>query len=143
MKTNIKQKTRELFQEKGGIAGNTEYWNKYSRKSVDLFNLFDMVVILNHSLIGVQTTSSDNFALHHKKMIQNEILNYWLDTENKAYLVGWWKKKIKRGGERYKWEYKIREYYLADIHEEPFEKWKTKAIDGNRVVWLEKLFSFS
>lgn len=137
MKINIKQKTRELFKKQGAIVGNVEFFNKYSRKSIDLFNLFDMLVIFNHSLIGVQTTTSDHFSDHHKKMIKNDILNYWLDTENKAYLIGWWKKKVKRGGKKYKWEYKIREYYLQDSKEEPFKKWKTKSINNQRVVWMD------
>ena len=136
-KTNLKQKTREWLKNKGAIVGNTEFWNKYSRKSVDLFNLFDLVAIYKSFIWGVQITNSSNFANHHKKMIQNDILWYWLDTDQRAILVAWGKKKIKRGGKKYKWVVKVREYYLADSREEPYSKWKTESIKGKRVIWRD------
>ena len=89
MKANIKQKTRDYLKSEGAIVGNVEFWNKYSKKSVDLFNLFDMIAIFRHSLCGIQTTTMANFQKHHKKMVENPILNYWLDTDQPAYLFAW------------------------------------------------------
>jgi hypothetical protein len=137
MKTNIKQKTRDYLKSEGAIVGNVEFWNKYSRKSIDLFNLFDMVAIFRHSICGIQATTMDNFQAHHKKMVENPILNFWLDTDQPAYLFAWRKLKVKRGGKKYVWKPLIREYYLADIHEEEYKKWKTQGIDGTRVIWRD------
>ena len=74
-------------------------------------------------------------------MVENPVLNFWLDTDQPAYLFAWRKLKVKRGGKKYIWKPLIREYYLADAKEEPFSKWKTQAIVGQRVVWkdLEEL----
>jgi len=137
MKTNIKQKTREYLKNLGAIVGNVEFWSKYSKKSIDLFNLFDIVAIYNRSILGVQTTTMANFQTHHKKMVENEILNYWLDTDQPAYLFAWRKLKVKRKGKKTVWKPLIREYFLADVNEEPFSKWKTKAINGQRVIWRD------
>ncbi|MCX7911327.1 MAG: hypothetical protein N2505_07115, partial [Endomicrobia bacterium] len=63
MKTNLKQKTREwLKKEYKAIVGNVEFWNRYSKHSIDLFGLFDTVAIINHGLYGIQITSSDNLS---------------------------------------------------------------------------------
>ncbi len=134
--TNLKQKTREWLKEKhNAIVGNVEYWNKYSKKSQDLFNLFDIVCIFNHSIYGIQITSSSNFAKHHQKMIANKNLFYWLDTDQPAWLVSWSKKKIKRGGKAYKWIPKIREYYLMDYREVGKREHSKLKVGREVVVW--------
>ncbi|GIW63189.1 MAG: hypothetical protein KatS3mg090_1015 [Patescibacteria group bacterium] len=136
--TNLKQKTRDWLKEKyKAIVGNVEYWNKHSRKSQDLFNLFDLVAIFNHSIYGIQVTSDKNFASHHKKMVQNDILWYWLDTEQFAWLVAWRKKKIKRGGKAYKWTPKIREYYLMDYREVKDLEHSELKINNQVIVWKD------
>lgn len=134
--SNLKQKTRSWLTEKfNAVVGNVEFWNKYSRKTLDLFNLFDTIAIFNHALYGIQITSSANFASHHKKMIENKNLHLWLDTENNAWLVSWSKKKIKRGGKAYKWEPKIREYYLMDCQEVESRPHSKLKVNNQVIVW--------
>lgn len=137
--TNLKQKTREWLKEKyKAIVGNTEFWNKYSKKTNDLFGLFDTVAIFNHGLYGIQITSSSNFATHHKKMIENKNLFYWLDTENFAWLVSWDKKKVKRGGKKYVWKPKIRQYYLMDYREIEDQKHSKLKVNNEVIVWEDE-----
>lgn len=138
--TNLKQKTRDWLKEKyNAIVGNVEFYNKYSRKTLDLFNLFDTLAIFNHALYGIQITSDANFSKHHKKMIDNQILFYWLDTDQVAWLVSWHKKKIKRGGKKYVWTPKIREYYLMDYREVEKDRPHSKLkVNGQVVVWEDK-----
>jgi hypothetical protein len=139
MKSNLKQKTKEYLESKGAIVGNVEFWNRYSRRSLDLFNLFDQIAILNHSIIGVQTTSQEHLKSHHEKMINNKNLFYWLDTDQPAWLITWKKKKIKRGGKKFKWIPNIREYYLMDYIEAREEKRDRSSlkINGQVIVWLD------
>lgn len=137
--TNLKQKTREWLKENyKAIVGNVEFWNKYSRKTIDLFNLFDTIAIFNHSLYGVQITSDANFSAHHKKMIENKTLFYWLDTDQFAWLISWHKKKIKRGGKAYKWIPKIREYYLMDYREVDKKEYSKLKVNNQVIVWEDK-----
>ncbi|MCM8788044.1 MAG: hypothetical protein NC935_08365 [Candidatus Omnitrophica bacterium] len=134
--TNLKQKTRDWLKEKyNAIVGNVEFFNRYSGKKLDLFNLFDTLAIFNHAIYGIQITSSNNFAIHHRKMIENKNLFFWLDTEAFAWLISWSKKKIKRGGKAYKWEAKIREYYLMDSREVGKKEHSKLKVDNQVIVW--------
>jgi len=139
MKSNLKQKTKQYLEEKGAIVGNVEFWNKYSRRSLDLFNLFDQIAIYNHSIIGIQTTSQEHFKEHHQKMINNKILFAWLDTDQSAWLLNWKKKKIKRGGKKFKWIPQIREYYLMDYQEAKEENRERSSLKVNSqvIVWVD------
>jgi hypothetical protein len=137
MKNNLKQRTKIYLEKRGGIVGNVEFWNRYSRRSLDLFGLFDQIAIFNHSIIGVQTTSQEHLKAHHEKMINNKNLFYWLDTDQPAWLITWKKKKIKRGGKKFKWIPQIREYYLMDFQEakeegREFNKYREF---GSVIVW--------
>lgn len=139
MKTNLKQKTREWLQKKyNAIVGNVEYWNRFSKKTNDLMGLFDIIAIFNHALYGIQITSDSHFSAHHKKMIENKNLFYWLDTDNFAWLISWHKKKIKRGGKKIIWVPKIREYYLMDYREVKDRKHSKLKVNNEVVVWEEK-----
>ncbi len=136
MRANLKQKTRDyLKKEYGAVVGNVEFFNPHSRQTVDLFGLFDILAIFNHTLYGIQVTSSSNFSLHHTKLINNKNLFFWLDAENKAWLVKWEKKKVKRGGKAYKWQLKIREYWLVDYREIENENHSKLKVDDQVVVW--------
>jgi len=139
MKSNLKQKTKEYLESKGAIVGNVEFWNKYSRRSLDLFNLFDQIAIYNHSIIGIQTTSQEHLKDHHEKMINNKNLFYWLDTDQPAWLIAWKKNKIKRGGKRFKWIPIIREYYLMDYQEakEEGREFSKHRDLGSVIVWSD------
>ena len=103
MKTNLKQKTQDYLKKKGAIVWNVECFNKHSKKSKDLFNLFDVLMIYKQSIWGIQITDGSHFAQHHKKMIENNTLYHWLNTDQRAMLMAWNRKKIKKGGVKYKW----------------------------------------
>jgi hypothetical protein len=140
MKSNLKQKTKQFLEEKGAIVGNVEFFNKYSRRSLDLFNLFDQIAIWNRSVVGIQTTSQEHLKDHHQKMINNKTLFSWLDTDQPAFLITWKKKKIKRGGKKFIWIPQIREYYLMDYQEAKAEEREFSKIKSEKmsvIVWSD------
>lgn len=126
---NFKQKTKAwLVNNFGAVVDNVETWNSYSKHTKDLFSLFDLLAIFNHSIYGIQVTSSGNFSSRHKKMIANKNLFDWLDTDQFAWLVAWKKRKKK-------WIPKIRIYFLFDCHDQFHGEHSDLIVNDQFIAW--------
>lgn len=90
--------------EQGWTQWKVEYWLAPARRRIDLFNMFDIVVLDNlPGMIGVQVTTGSNVSARIKKMQENPILAIWLDRGLRAEIWAYRKLKVARGSKRTKW----------------------------------------
>ena len=84
-----------------------EYWNAFSRRRVDLFNIID-VIVLDNGIVGIQVCGSD-ISSHKLKIMdteKNATFN-WLSNGGRLEVWGWRKLVKKRGKKAKKWTPRI------------------------------------
>ena len=98
-------RTLKLLREQGYTAEVVEHWIPYRRIRRDLWGL-DIVALHpeDPGVLGVQCTTTSNLAARRHKLAALPAIHLWLATGNQVALVGWRKRKVKRGGKAYKWE---------------------------------------
>ncbi len=110
-------RTLEYLRSQGWIVDRVEIYNPYAGKfgqRKDMFNFADLVAMGENSIIAIQSCGQ-NFAEHHRKIIENEKALKWLECGGRLLLIGWRKKKIKRGGKVRRWMPRIKEYEREDF----------------------------
>ena len=118
-------RTLEYIRSQGWIADKVERFNPYGGKfgqRKDMFGFGDIVAMGENSIIAIQSCGKI-FSDHHEKLTEDEFVapnvRLWLKNGGRLLLIGWRKKKLKRGGKAMRWVPRIREYYLdGDV------KWK-------------------
>lgn len=77
----------------GYVAGKCESYNPFSRRSHDLFGIFDFIAVSSDEIVGVQVTSRSNMAARRRKIYGSEIYPLWLSAGAKIVLMGYDKVK--------------------------------------------------
>jgi len=82
----------------------------------DLFGIFDLVVLSEDSIIGLQTCKN-SFAEHYRKITDEKKENAlkWLQRGGKIELWNWSKKLSKKGGKLKTWQAKIVQITVDEI----------------------------
>jgi hypothetical protein len=82
------ERTLKALRDEGLPYWRTEHYNPYSRKRVDLFNLFDYIAI-GDGIIGIQVTSASHRADHRRKILEGEYTRPWLEAGGRIQLRTW------------------------------------------------------
>lgn len=96
-----------------GIPWTVERYLMGARKRVDLFNIIDILVLADETLVGVQSCGT-NFSEHYQKLTveHRNMTSMWLASMDRSLLlIGWRKVKVKRGGKQMVW--KPRLYWIT------------------------------
>jgi len=81
-RTGLRLKVQHLFEARGWTVQPVEFYNPYSRRTVDLFGLWDLEALRGGlgGLVSIQVSPEDRAADHRLKMIENPNLAPWLTT---------------------------------------------------------------
>lgn len=76
----------------------------------DFLGFLDIIAIGPDGIVGVQSCGAD-FAAHRRKILEERRveLDAWLEAGGRVMLIGWTKRKIKRGGKAMRWTPRIEE----------------------------------
>jgi len=94
-----------------------ENYNSFNKKRVDLFHIFDLIV-LDNGIVGIQVCGKD-IEEHRQKMMVEHAANTiaWLENKGRAEVWAWRKKKarLKSGkiGKSYRWSPRIFDVLLV------------------------------
>jgi hypothetical protein len=116
-------RTLEWLSDRGYTVDITQWYNAFSGRRKDLYNIFDILAFTDTEVVGVQVCTTD-FSAHLKKMMleHDVVLRRWLRcASRRVMLFSWRKLKYKRGSAAYRIRGKIIEFYL----------------DGNVIKWIE------
>ena len=91
-----------LVRKTGWLADVVEYYNHYSRKRHDMFQLFDIVAVRPGQIAFIQTTTKSNLSARRKKIKTHPDIDIVRKCGAMLILHGWY--KVGR-----KWECKIEE----------------------------------
>ena len=82
---------------------------------VDFLNIIDFIGIDEFVTVGVQSCGS-SFSAHKQKLYEHPNSNLWLaNASRQLWLIGWSKRKIKRGGVAYKYMPRIEIIQPGDL----------------------------
>lgn len=94
------QRTLAHYRKLGAVVEVVERWNPHSKTRHDLFGMFDLLVLSDNTIIGVQVTSGSNVAARLVKLRESPLLPVWLGCGGKVLVHGWAKRgprgKVKR-----------------------------------------------
>lgn len=110
-------RTLEYLRSQGWIADKVEQFNPYAGKfgqRRDMFGFGDIVAMGEGSIIAIQSCGQA-FSAHNKKILENDMAYCWLQNGGRLILIGWTKRKLKRGGKAMRWSPRIKEYKLGDF----------------------------
>ena len=116
-------RTLEYLTKKGYECGIIERWIRNPKHPAggfrkDWMGFADILAMGKNSIIAIQSCGQ-NFAEHHNKIIKDEnvapLARQWIENGGKLFLIGWRKKKVKRGGKAMRWSPRIKEYALEDF----------------------------
>jgi len=84
----------------------------------DFMGFADIIALGDGGIIAIQSCGQA-FSEHHKKITQDELVAKkalkWLQCGGRLILIGWRKKKLKRGGKAMRWHPRIKEYTAGDF----------------------------
>jgi hypothetical protein len=101
------QRSLKDLRSRGATVAITEHWNAWIHQRQDLFQMFDLLALLEGRIVGVQVTSTANLSARRKKILANPIHTTWLGCGGRILLHGWSKKGAR--GERKLWTLTERE----------------------------------
>ena len=91
---NTDRHTRDECGRRGWEIWKVESYNSYTRRSIDLFNLFDYLAMVPKEglLVGIQSTTRAEMGRHEHKMRKEygKQLEMWLSCNCAAVLWGWY-----------------------------------------------------
>lgn len=91
--TSPTQRSLAHYKKLGAVAAVVEKWNPYARVRQDLFGIFDLVVLHECRIIGVQVTSRTHHAARRTKMVESDVLRTWTASGGLAIVHSWLKSK--------------------------------------------------
>jgi hypothetical protein len=110
-------RTLKLFRDRGYSAEVIERWIPGGFVRRDYLGIIDILAITSRYTIGVQSCGQ-SFSEHLKKMTEENSTasKLWLSSPSRRLiLVGWRKKKIKRGGIAVRYEARENEIFAFDL----------------------------
>lgn len=125
--TSPTARTLAECRKRGWIAQVVERWSPYARKTLDLFNVIDVVAIAfsvpsGQGILGIQTTSDAHHADRRDKILAEPKARAWVEAGGRLELWSW----AKRGGagKRKLWTLRVEVFTPAS--------WSTPAGSGTR-----------
>lgn len=100
MAITLSSRTIKHLEGEGYNAANVEKYNCYSKRSSDLFGVFDILAVGNGETVAVQVTSRSNIAARVKKMTAAE------DIMAACREAGW--RILVHGWDKYKGQYRLK-----------------------------------
>jgi hypothetical protein len=94
--TSPTQRTLALCKRQGWTCQIVERWNSFAKIRQDLFGFIDVVVADGSNILGIQTTSGDNFAARLEKIKAEPRALAWLNSGGRIFIHGW--RKLKATG---------------------------------------------
>lgn len=86
---NTNALTRDYCEERGWRLDMVERWDHYGRRSHDLYDCLDFLILDGSpSLLGIQVTTGANAAARRKKVIEN-LPRDWFTAGCRAEIWAW------------------------------------------------------
>ena len=95
------QRSLAHARKEGFICAVVEKWNPHSKTRSDLFGLFDILMICEGSIIGVQACAGASHAARRVKMLAEPRLETWKEAGGEAWIYSWAKQGAR--GKRKVW----------------------------------------
>ena len=121
MATLSKQRSLELLKEQGALYWDVERpWNPYTKKRLDLFNLFDIISINIGvpGITGYQCCGSDS-SDHVKKVLEGFVDGSGKKIEPNKFMAPW----LRAGNTALIWSWRKRCYEKQDGHRSKAKEW--------------------
>lgn len=87
--TTLKRRSMDLLEDEGMLVANVEHFNAFSKRSHDLFGIFDLLAVAPGVVMFVQVTSKSNASAHRRKMTDAPELRRVLDSGAQVELHLW------------------------------------------------------
>lgn len=100
-------RTLQWLKARGYLAGVVERWNPHARIRQDLFGCVDIVAVKGSFVSFWQATSGGNVSSRVSKIRELPHAEQLFASGALVYVIGWRKRKIKRGGKAVRWEPRI------------------------------------
>lgn len=115
------QRTLKYLKDQDYRCDIAERWIKIPNhpaggKRRDIFGFIDVIALGKDNIIAVQSCGQA-FSEHNRKIMRNENVIKWLESNGKLLLIGWRKIKKKRGSKQMIWSPRVKEYKLEDFNE--------------------------
>jgi len=110
------ERTLKYLRDRGYRADMIERWIRNPKHPAggfrkDYFGFGDILAFSDTHTILVQSCGSA-FSQHRSDMLANEVILEWVAmSARKAWLIGWRKLKLKRGGKALRWRPRVAEFY--------------------------------
>lgn len=114
--TSPYERSTAIFRQNKLKYWKVEYNNPWAKKKIDLFNIFD-ILVLDNGIIGVQVFSGTGEMQKHIRKMQGEHRDNtveWLKCGGLIELHGWRKVKAKRGGKAMVWRCRVADMLLVN-----------------------------
>ena len=73
-KANLTKRSIDLLRSEGWIVDRVEHWNSYSKRSKDLFGLFDILAVKDGVVKAVQVTDFTHLSARLKKIMNSDLI---------------------------------------------------------------------
>lgn len=78
-----------------GLVEVVERWNPHSKTRKDYLGFIDILLLSDHSILGIQATSGSNHAARIAKSMGHSNLKPWLSGPGRSFMVVSWAKNSK------------------------------------------------
>ena len=115
MTSNLERST-EIFRKHKLKYWKVEYRNIWAKKTIDLFNIFD-ILVLDSGIIGIQVFGGGGEMQKHIRKLTIKHADYtreWLKCGGLIELHGWRRVKVKRGGKAMVWKCRVADILLVN-----------------------------
>lgn len=111
--TSRLERTTAILRQQGVKYWKVEYRNTWAGKTVDLFNIID-ILALDGGVVGIQVCGSGDYQKHVRKLREDEAENTraWLKAGGLLEIHAWRKIKKKRGQKIWIWQPRIADVML-------------------------------
>ena len=85
------ERTRAWLKAEGWpLYQRVEFYNSYTRRRIDLYNIFDYLgVDPDGRIVGIQICATSGHAAHRKKIEDSDALPVWLAAGGHVLLISW------------------------------------------------------
>ena len=85
-----------LLEAEDWLCWRVEYYNAFTKRRHDLFNLFDLLALKRDRIMGVQITSLSNMSSRRNKIAESPYIGRIRESGMEVELMGWFKNKSGR-----------------------------------------------
>lgn len=113
--TSRLERTTAILRQDGVKYWKVEYRNTWANKTVDLFNIID-ILALDGGVVGIQVCGGNDYMDHVRKLREDEAENTraWLEAGGRLEIHAWRKVKKKRGQKVWIWKPRVADVLLVN-----------------------------